>query len=89
MAQRNRIEKFAKSARKQHFFQHQIPYVTRKNAQESATKSRNLRKKGLLSNEAKLWSRHGSTRYLWTERHIEIAVEYVIDGQCDELPNFE
>jgi len=51
--------------------------------------TRHLRNQGLLSTESKLWSRHGSTRYLWTEKHIEIAVEYVVDGQGDELPSFD
>ena len=54
-----------------------------------AYSTRHLRKKGLLAPEAKLWSRHGSTRYLWTESHIETAVDYVINGQEDELLNFD
>jgi REP element-mobilizing transposase RayT len=37
----------------------------------------------------KPWSRHGSTRYLWTEKSIAIAIDYVINGQGDELPNFD
>jgi REP element-mobilizing transposase RayT len=51
--------------------------------------TRHLREKGLISTDAKLWVRHGSTRYLWTPRHIELAVDYVINGQGDELPSFE
>ena len=39
--------------------------------------------------DCKPWSRHGSTRYLWTERHIELAVEYVVNGQGGDLPSFD
>ncbi len=37
----------------------------------------------------KPWSRHGSTRYLWTEKSVARAIDYVINGQGDELPNFD
>ena len=36
----------------------------------------------------KPWSRHGSTRYLWTEKSLAHAIDYVISGQGDKLPNF-
>jgi len=29
----------------------------------------------------RVWSRHGSTRYLWTEESTELACGYVTDGQ--------
>jgi REP element-mobilizing transposase RayT len=51
--------------------------------------TRALRKAGLIGEEQKVWSRHGSTRYLWTEDHIATAVDYVINGQGDELPKFD
>jgi REP element-mobilizing transposase RayT len=51
--------------------------------------TRKLRSDGLIAAGTKVWSRHGSTRYLWTERHIETAVEYVLLGQGDDLPTFE
>ncbi len=35
------------------------------------------------------WSDRGSKRRLWNERSIEIAVDYVINGQGDELPDFD
>ncbi|MDQ3749305.1 MAG: transposase [Acidobacteriota bacterium] len=54
-----------------------------------AYSTRHLRKNGLLADKSKLWSRHGSTRYLWTESHIEMAVDYVINEQGDDLPNFD
>ncbi|MCI0626279.1 MAG: transposase [Acidobacteria bacterium] len=37
----------------------------------------------------KPWARHGSTRYLWTEMSLGRAVDYVINGQGNELPNFD
>ena len=52
-----------------------------------ATKA--LRAAGLAGSEQKPWSRHGSTRYLWTDEHIAAAVEYVVNGQGGELPSFD
>jgi REP element-mobilizing transposase RayT len=52
-----------------------------------ATKA--LRSAGLAASNQKIWSRHGSTRYLWTEEHIATAVDYVLYGQGDELPAFD
>ena len=48
-----------------------------------------LRAAGRVGKESKVWSRHGSTRYLWTERHVELAVDYVVNGQGGELPSFD
>jgi len=31
------------------------------------------------------WSRHGSTRYLWNERDVDVACQYVTYGQGDDL----
>jgi REP element-mobilizing transposase RayT len=47
--------------------------------------SRRLREAGLCSNEQPLWSRHGSTQYLWKSHQVESAIEYVINGQGEEL----
>ena len=33
--------------------------------------------------------RHGSTIYLWKERDVEKAVEYVLLGQDGDLPPFD
>lgn len=54
-----------------------------------AYSTRHLRKAGLAAAEAKIWSRHGSTRYLWTENHIETTVKYVMNGQGQELTAFD
>ena len=48
--------------------------------------TRALRRAGLLSQQGKPWARHGSTIYLWKERDVEKAVEYVLLGQDGELP---
>ncbi len=52
-----------------------------------ATKA--LRSAGLLAEKQKAWSRHGSTRYLWAEEHVATAIDYVENGQGDELPMFD
>ena len=51
--------------------------------------TRALRKAGRLSANVKPWVRHGSTRYLWKERHVEKAIDYVLNGQGDEPPSFD
>jgi REP element-mobilizing transposase RayT len=53
-----------------------------------AYSTRLLRHKGLIGRERRVWSRGESTRYLWKERHVELAVDYVLFGQGDELPKF-
>jgi len=51
--------------------------------------TRRLRSEDLVGESTKVWARHGSTRYLWTEQHIDSAVEYVVNGQGGELPTFD
>lgn len=51
--------------------------------------TRRLRGDGLINAEDKVWARHGSTKYLWTNEHIEQATEYVLYGQGDDLPEFD
>jgi REP element-mobilizing transposase RayT len=51
--------------------------------------TKDLRSKGLIANDFKPWSRHGSTRYLWTDEHISAAVDYVVNGQGDDLIEFD
>lgn len=45
--------------------------------------TRKLRDLKLISAEIKLWSRGGSRCYLWKERHVSLAIEYVLYGQGD------
>lgn len=47
--------------------------------------TRALRRAGLLSPAVKPWARHGSTNYLWKERDVAEAIEYVLLGQGEEL----
>ena len=54
-----------------------------------AYSTRALRAAGFLGVDARAWSRHGSTRYLWTDDHISAAVDYVVNGQGGELQIFD
>jgi REP element-mobilizing transposase RayT len=51
--------------------------------------TRKLRRMELISTSTKPWVRHGSTRYLWKERHVEKAVNYVLYGQGDDPLDLE
>jgi REP element-mobilizing transposase RayT len=51
--------------------------------------TRALRNASLIGPDVRPWSRHGSTRYLWTEEHVQRAVDYVVNGQGGELPEFD
>jgi hypothetical protein len=51
--------------------------------------TRKLREYGVVEPDQKVWARHGSTRYLWTEEHIAVAVDYVVNGQGGDLPRFD
>jgi REP element-mobilizing transposase RayT len=50
--------------------------------------TRELRAAGLVSEDQPVWSRGGSRRYLWKPSHVEGAINYVLHGQGDDLPNF-
>jgi hypothetical protein len=47
--------------------------------------TRALRATGSLAATVKPWARHGSTIYLWKERDVEKAVEYVLLGRDREF----
>ncbi len=49
--------------------------------------TRKLRKLGLVSSELRPWSRGGSRRYLWKQRHVDLAINYVL--YCQEDIPFE
>lgn len=51
--------------------------------------TRALRLRNLVKKDARVWSRHGSTRYLWSDRAVTAAIDYVLYSQGDEFPNFE
>jgi len=47
--------------------------------------TRALRGAGLIGLKTKPWARHGSTIYLWKEKDVAEAIEYVMLGQGEEL----
>jgi REP element-mobilizing transposase RayT len=47
--------------------------------------TRALRRAKLMAPKVKPWVRHGSTIYLWKERDVARAIEYVLLGQGDDL----
>lgn len=54
-----------------------------------ANATRAMREKNLWKSERTPWVAKGSKRRLWNEKSIELAIDYVINGQGDELPKFE
>jgi len=51
--------------------------------------TRQMREDGFWQQQHSPWADKGSKRNLWNERSIERAVDYIINGQGDELPEFE
>lgn len=51
--------------------------------------TREMRKSEVWQSRESPWSDKGSTRYLWNDKHIKDAVEYVINGQGGDLPEFD
>jgi REP element-mobilizing transposase RayT len=51
--------------------------------------TRKLREAHLIDEQIKPWARGGSCRYLWKQRHVALAIEYVLYGQGDIIPDFE
>ena len=49
--------------------------------QFKAWSTRRLREASLLAADQRLWTRHGSTRYLWDDASLERAIVYVRDHQ--------
>ena len=50
--------------------------------------TRRMRKNGCWDSDASPWVDKGSQRHLWNERSVALAVDYVINGQGDDLPEF-
>ena len=50
--------------------------------------TRKLRESFLLDRETKVWARGRSRRYLWKPRDVALAIEYVLYGQGDIIPEF-
>lgn len=51
--------------------------------------TRKLREENLVEKDKTIWARGKSRRYLWKLKHVEIAIEYVLFGQGDEILEFE
>ena len=43
--------------------------------------TRKLRENYLMLKDQRIWSRGGSRRYLWKQRHVNLAIDYVLYGQ--------
>jgi REP element-mobilizing transposase RayT len=54
-----------------------------------ANATRQLREDGLWRYSFSPWARKGSKRKLWNERSVANAINYVLYGQGDELPDFD
>ena len=48
--------------------------------------TRRLTEAGLIQHGQKVWTRHGSTRYIWDQKSIEAAIAYTLTGQGTFLP---
>ena len=46
-----------------------------------------MRQSGYWNSEQSPWVDKGSKRYLWNEQSVARAIEYVLFGQGDELPD--
>jgi REP element-mobilizing transposase RayT len=51
--------------------------------------TRHLRENQLAEAKQKVWSRGKSRRYLWKQKHVERAIDYVLFGQGGEIPDFD
>ena len=54
-----------------------------------AYSTRNLKKNNLWNFDHSPWSDKGSERFLWNEKSLETAIEYVVSGQGGKLPDFD
>jgi REP element-mobilizing transposase RayT len=54
-----------------------------------ANATRELRVQGLWRQPFSPWARKGSRRNLWNERSVAAAIDYVLNGQGNDLPDFD
>jgi REP element-mobilizing transposase RayT len=54
-----------------------------------ANATRQMREDGFWRRDSSPWSEKGSNRYLWNERSVAQAIDYVLYGQGDEPPDFD
>ncbi len=50
--------------------------------------SRALNQAGVDAPDCKRWTRHGSTRYLWTQEEVDARIEYTLNGQGDPMERY-
>jgi REP element-mobilizing transposase RayT len=54
-----------------------------------ANATRQLREDGLWPYSFSPWADKGSKRRLWNEQSVARAIDYVVNGQGDDLPDFD
>ena len=54
-----------------------------------ANATRQMRQDSCWRHDYSPWAEKGSKRYLWNERSVARAIDYVLYGQGDELPDFD
>lgn len=54
-----------------------------------ANATRQMREDGNWKRQGSPWADRGSQRHLWSERSVALAVAYVVNGQGDNLPDFD
>ena len=54
-----------------------------------ANATRQLREDRLWLHEFSPWADKGSKRRLWNERSVANAIEYVVNGQGEDIPDFD
>ena len=54
-----------------------------------ANATRQLREEGSWRHPFSPWADKGSKRRLWNERSVARAIDYVLNGQGDDLPDFD
>jgi REP element-mobilizing transposase RayT len=51
--------------------------------------TRKMRQNNCWHSERSPWADKGSKRNLWNERSVELAIDYVMNRQGDDLPDFD
>jgi hypothetical protein len=54
-----------------------------------ANATRQMREDGNWNNARSPWADKGSQRYLWNERSVALAIDYIVNGQGGDLPEFD
>ena len=54
-----------------------------------ANATREMREKGCWNSKRSPWADKGSKRRLWNEKSVARAIDYVLNGQGDDLPDFD